>query len=695
MAFGESWMISILMRFSSNGASIMNEIANVTGSANSRIDAHTRKVNEATAAWERFNLATVKAGTMFAGGFALAGGAAIVYGVNQAAKLQLAMTGLFALTGTLHNAAMQKRLFDMVVSTSGITAQSATTIATEASMVGSGGLNDPKLLLAAFPQIAKAADVLWLSTMGTPKAVNPVEAATQMLSLAHLFGDYQGKPLHDAIDAMVRLQMVQPAALQKVLTQAKYFVPTAIAAGVDLHNLPQSDLLALMASGGQLGLMSGRMGTGLARYIQYMEKAPVMTAHLSAAQRAGMLGLGLFDAQGRNKFIDAHGNLELGASIHYLGQKMDDMVKQGHRPEFLADLFSAFLQQGGTFMLTMLLPQVRAQRQRNIAGMAGVAPPGSAVEALWDAYMHTTVGAWKYFTTNFQNIWIYTFTPMLPDITNDLRAVGYQFGRFGNTLKDHPEMAAMFAKTIEGLTALAAARVGLGGAFWLFNLASGIKALAAAGSIAEGTKLTNFAVALRALDNLFTGGMVTRLVDVKGGILGFNSALGTLAATVAFWYGIYHEMHTDARQPWRSKQQNWAAGGANFGLLNPSAHYAKHADIYGVTHGFIGPPKPVLQQPWWQTFGNMFGFGDTPAKPPQGALPTSLDSRSIHELKPLNEEQTEAAFSRAMSKSQQQIKVTISDRTQAGIRSIVSSVGTTPVSKYAPPIATYGDLNVW
>jgi hypothetical protein len=695
MAFGESWMISVMMRFVSNGSQVMNEIANVTGSANLRLDAHTRKVNEATAAWNRFNLATVKAGTMLAGGGALVGIAAIAYGINQAAKLQLAMQGVYAATGTTRDAAMQKRLFNMVVGTSGITAQSATTIATEASMLASGGLNDPKLLLNAFPQIAKAADVLMLSTMGTPRAVNPVDAATQMLAVAHLFGDYQGKPLHDAIDAMVRLQMVQPAALSKVLTQAKYFVPTAIAAGVNLQNLPQSDLLALMASGGQLGLMSGRMGTGPARYIQYMEKAPTLTSHLSKIQRSSMLDLGLFDASGRNKFLDSSGNFELGASMHYLGEKYDDMIKSGHRAQFLADLYGAFMQQGGQFASAMLLPQVRAQRQRNIAGMAGIAPPGSAVEALWDAYMHTTVGTWRYFTTNFQNIWIYTFTPMLPGITSDLRAVGYQFGRFGNTLKDHPEMAADFAKLIEGLTAFAAVRTALGGAYWLFSVASGLKALKEAGSIAEGTKLTNVAIGLRALDNALTGGAVMNLAKLAAAInvvslTGVGSwwmklagavggqAAGALVAGGTISASQQQQFDIGARANYAWYAQKYGAAYANYLLRTPTIPWYQHVLDADLGPGAGGFPNRVPRD------------GGTP----QGAL-TPHDYYILNETQKhqLTKEQMKDAMkdgmSAAMRANPAQIQVTINDRTTAGIRSVVSSQGTHLVSKHAPPVLNF------
>ena len=690
MAFGESWMISIIMRMTSNSAQVMNEIANVTGNANARIDAHTRKVNEATAAWERFNLATVKAGTMFAGGGALVGAAAMVYGINQAAKLQLAMQGVYASTGTAKNPLMQKKLFDMVVGTSGITAQDATTIAKEVYMVASSGLNNPTRLMAAFPEIAKAADVLQLSTMGTPKAVDPVEAATQMMKLSHLFGAYQGKPLHDMIDAAVRLQMVQPDALSKVVTQAKYFVPTAIAAGVDMKNLPQSDLITMLASMGQTGLMQGRGGTGLARYMEYMEKALTLTSHLSKIQRASMLDLGLFDASGRNKFLDSSGNFELGASMHYLGQKYDEMIKSGHRAQFLADLYGAFLQQGGQFASTMLLPQVRAQRQQNILGMQRIAPPGSAVEALWDQYMHTTVGSWQYFTTNFKNIWIYTFTPMLPDITSALHAVGYQFGRFGNTLKDHPEMAADFAKIIEGLTALAAARSVLGGAYWLFSVASGLKGIAAAASLSEGVELSRTAVGLRAVDNALTGGLITNLAKLATAI-----NIVSLTGVGSWWMKLAGAAGSDVLG---SLVPGLQISKSQSDLMTTAAKstYAAMAKKYGVPYANYQQRMGVGSESYaeWLIAGKNewpFAHGPTPWAPgqiPQGGL-SPRDYYIINETKKhqLTKDQLKNAFSDALKEApQEKITLTVVDRTTGGIRSTVSSRGNTQVSRNGPPI---------
>jgi hypothetical protein len=579
MAFGESWLISVMMRFTSNGARIMNELA-------TQADVAAGKVDRITAAMTRLR----NASTMVAGGIALIGAAIDVYGVSQAAKLELAMTGVYSATGA--SAKQRTQLFDMVTYISGVTAQSAVTIANEAFMAASSGLNNPDRLRAAFPQIAKAADVLWLSTKGTPKAVDPVNATMQMVKLSHLFGAYSGKPLHDMVDFATRLMMVQPDSLSKVVTQAKYFVPTAIAAGVDLHHIPTSDLAMALASMGQTGLLQGRGGTGLARYIEYMMKAPVMTAHLSKNARASMIDLGLFDAQGRNRFLDQHGNFELGASLHYLGEKFDQWSKAGERGRFIQDVFGAFLEQGGRFVSTMTLPQVRAQQEQNRIAMQRQAPPGKAVETLWDRYMHTTVGAWAYFVTNFQNLWIYTFTPMLPQVTAGLRSLGDAFGWIGKFMQDHPAVASGIAWTITWVTGLSALRFALG----MLVKFAGI------GAFFEAVKgLSGLAIAARALDEMLLAGVGSRILGLGLRIAGLGgnaataasgvNALGTsigalsgaraaaigltalggaitvVTSAVAFWAGVAMEMNAAAKDPRRARIDAW--GGGQQGALAP------------------------------------------------------------------------------------------------------------------------------
>jgi hypothetical protein len=85
MAFGESWLISVMMRFTSNGARVMNEMATAAQTAETRVD-------RVTAAMTRLR----DASTTAAGGIALIGAAIDVYGVSKAAQLELAMTGVYS-----------------------------------------------------------------------------------------------------------------------------------------------------------------------------------------------------------------------------------------------------------------------------------------------------------------------------------------------------------------------------------------------------------------------------------------------------------------------------------------------------------------------------------------------------------------------------------------------------------------------
>jgi hypothetical protein len=87
-------LISVMMRFTSNGSRVMREMAAATNAANAAVDAQTAKVNRATLAMERFRSTTVGMGTLVAGAFALAAAATGTFSVVQAAKLQRTLTAI-------------------------------------------------------------------------------------------------------------------------------------------------------------------------------------------------------------------------------------------------------------------------------------------------------------------------------------------------------------------------------------------------------------------------------------------------------------------------------------------------------------------------------------------------------------------------------------------------------------------------
>jgi hypothetical protein len=63
------------------------------------------------------------------------------------------------------------------------------------------------------------------------------------------------------VDLTTRLMMVQPDALHKVITQAKYFVPTAIGAAL-ISKTSRARIWRSLGEHGQKGFMQGSGGTG-------------------------------------------------------------------------------------------------------------------------------------------------------------------------------------------------------------------------------------------------------------------------------------------------------------------------------------------------------------------------------------------------------------------------------------------------
>jgi|GEM_PF-4635291 TP901 family phage tail tape measure protein len=444
-------LVGIAIRFTSNGVLTMERLAAATAGANARL-------NEQTAALARQQAAMQRMRGMVAGGIAIGGAAAIIASIKAAADLQIAMVNVRAATGA--SADEFDRLQRMVVATSGITAQSATTIARELGAAASAGLNQPGRLLSAFPQIAKAADVLWLS----PKNIDAVESVTQMSKLSHLFAAYSGKPLAEMIDQAVRLMYTQPENVSKLINQGKYFIPAGLSLGVSMH-----DLFLEAQTMGQTGLLTGRGGTGLARYLEYLAGSPSITEFRSKVQRKAFMDLGLFDASGRNKFVDAQGHLELERSISYLTQLRKSMTDV----RFASDVYQAFLQQGGQYILAVTRPEVQAQKVLNEQAAARLAPPGQAVEVIWQQYAKTLKFAFNDFWTNVVNVMMETFSPTLPALTKFFTDFANVLRGWADWLYNHKDFAFGIAIAAMG-TVVSAARYA---ASQLINLSATIEAL--------------------------------------------------------------------------------------------------------------------------------------------------------------------------------------------------------------------------
>ena len=447
MAIG-SWVVSAVIRFSSNGVATMRGLAVEAGRMNTVIDGQTSKIQRATQALEGHRLKLMQVGATASGTFAVAGAAFSAYGIMGAAQLERALTSVGLATHASSPQAMQ-RYAALAFKTSGITAQDVNIIAGEMAMAATSGLNDPAKLTDAFTRIAKAADVLWMS----PKHINPVDAVKQMSTLAHLFGVYSGAPLQHMLDRSAEMMFVQPDNLQKLVTQGRVFIGSARAAGVS-----EEDIFKQAMTMGQTGFLSGRGGSGIARVIEYLSGAATMTGHLSKLQHSALYDLGLTTAKGpagvlRTQFTD-HGNLLLGKVVEHLEAIRSRFTPVG----FVGELQRAFLAQGGRYMATELTPSVYAKGQQNWGMMNAI----GTIDGMWKKYSHNFIYQWGVFWTNLENIPKATFFPLLPDLTNRFESWAGHLSKTVQYLAANPDAAKRWGEGVLAFTGV------MGGAWVVF-----------------------------------------------------------------------------------------------------------------------------------------------------------------------------------------------------------------------------------
>lgn len=580
MASFGSWVVESVIRFSTNGPEVMARLSRATAGATTQVGRLTGAVDLQTASLLRNQLASEKAAlahTKFmaklAGAGALVGAAITGIGIDEAAKLQTALLSAKIATGSSGWRGLAAQM-------SSVTAQSVTTIAQEIAKSASSGLTNPAQLRAAFPQIAKAADVLYLG----PKHLDPVQSVGQLSQLAHLFGAYHGKSLATMLNKAVALQYVQPEALNRVLMQGKMFIPLALSAGVSAN-----DLWGQILTMGQTGFLRGRGGAGLAMVIRYLSGATNITAHMSAARRLALYQLGMFDAQGNLKYRSAGGRLELGAAMEHLYRERSHFSPTA----FVGTVLNAFGQQGGRYVAAIMRPQVHEQVETNIKRLDAI----GTVSRLFSQYMGTFSGKFGLLVTNIRTILTDIFYPLLPAFTSFTAAIGTQLGRLARFLAEHRNIAEIVGVTIIGITTIltiAAASWGIQGLLIARNIA-GINASLAA--LASGTATSSGVIATS-----------TKAVGVS--LAALSASIAIFATAAAFIYGI-----------WQSKKHpnmSYAAWTANYGVgpigsapyNGPGAMYnaeridrwddmsAKQFILAGLHHGaqitqnFYGETKP-------------------------------------------------------------------------------------------------------
>lgn len=195
--FGD-WIIGVYLRFSTDGPVAMARLSASADAANAQllrqqglIDANTAAMLRYQRQIEAVQMRQLQLGTRMAGGIALGGIALSIAGLDQAAQLQKAMVAVGIATNTPESRMEPFRALALQVSN--YTAQSIATIGEEMATAASSGLKQQSQLIGAFPLIAKAADVLWLS----PQHVDPVNAVKLLTQLTHLFGAVPRACVHE------------------------------------------------------------------------------------------------------------------------------------------------------------------------------------------------------------------------------------------------------------------------------------------------------------------------------------------------------------------------------------------------------------------------------------------------------------------------------------------------------------------
>lgn len=473
-----SWVVSAIIRASSNVPEIMAAATRATMGTNAAIERQNiaLRSNAAQQAALRGQIQRTKAvQSILTAGFttlAVVSGAAIYTGVKGAADLQNAMMSVAVATGRATN--HMQDFYNMAFRVSGMTAQSVTTIAQEIAMAASSGLNDPRQLKTAFPRIAKAADVMWLS----PKHLDPVQSVKQMSTLAHLFGAYSGTPLQHMLDRATQMMFVQPESLQAMIAQGRMFIPAALSRGVSEEDIWKSSMTM-----GQTGFLKSRGGSGLARVIEYLGGASALTGHLSKRQDAAMRTLGLVNAKGQLQFEDRKGHLLLGKAVDHL----EVLSKRFNPVDFGNLLTNAFLAQGGRYMAAILRPSVYEKTQQNWKQMSAI----GNVDTLWGKYVNTFWYQWNVFATNFANITKTIFLPLLPAFTRVFAAAGAGLGKAVMYLSQHQKLAKALGVGIMGtfivsLGGIVATSLVAAANIWRLNAALDALSLSSRGGIAAG-----------------------------------------------------------------------------------------------------------------------------------------------------------------------------------------------------------------
>ena len=381
-----------------------------------------------------------------AGAFAIGGAVALGYSIDQAAKLQLAMTSVYSSVPNL-SAAQREYLQGKVIEMSGVTSQTATTMAQEMATAARTGLGSFDRIKQLYPLLAKFADVQMYQARGRGQEFNPVDAVSYGVQFAHLFAGLQGAKSPYTISGMKsilewinKLSLVQGESPMRALTQGKYFIPMGTALG-----LQESDLFPLMALMGQTGFLRGRGGSSLGRAFLGAISAQTLTGHARKAQQGALSELGILDAYGKSTVITKEGYLNMTKFNEVLAHAQETLKPDA----FMRDLKAGFGVVATQFLAVLEQPGVKAQLDFIKKQMAGM----KDIDDMFADYMSDFIPSWLLFVTNLVNLGMVVMLPLLPGMSRALHVMADTMRGWTKFLYDNPPAAWTAATVAIGVVA--------------------------------------------------------------------------------------------------------------------------------------------------------------------------------------------------------------------------------------------------
>lgn len=307
MAFG-SWVVSAVVRFSTNGVTTMTRLASATNSANTAFLRQQGLISKSEAALRRYETriaAVAAAQNRFVTGLSLGGAAvgalAIGTAIHDASKLQTILTTIRNITDA--SPMQMEKIYRDAFTIGNRSGQTPEEIADTFREIarqtqGAMSLNDMRTMLPYASQMQMV--------MGAARGMGPKETVDSTLALTHLFRQYDAKGMPKMMDTVLRMGELMPDNLSRAVTQMGYFAPT-----LKSMHVSNEDAAALMVAISRFGLGRGKGGTSIANLFSGALGPLQMTAHQQAG-KAGLLGphgLNVLDEKGKSRYFDdKHGD---------------------------------------------------------------------------------------------------------------------------------------------------------------------------------------------------------------------------------------------------------------------------------------------------------------------------------------------------------------------------------------------------